>query len=393
MIIGIDASRANHKQKTGVEWYAWFIIQELKKIIPDTVTVVLYSDVPLVGALAELPQNWTQRILKWPPKRFWTQIRLSLEMIRPSTPLRVAQGKPFDSAQGKPDVLFIPAHVPPLIHPKKTVMTVHDVAALHFPETYNWFERWYSVASAKYAVKNLPTVIVPSLVVKSDLLTLCEQKESRLVGTNIKIIPLGFNPQFSKLLSETQLKKIKEKYQLPEKYILAIGRLEEKKNTARLIAAFAKAVTSGLDTELVLVGNPGHGYEKIARALKISPFKNKIKIIPWAEENDLIGILQAAHIFVFPSLYEGFGLPVLQAFASRVPVIISNVGSLPEVAGDAVLYVDPIIVDELARTMLQLTNDSGLRAELIQRGTQRALQFSWEKCARETWEVLNSLCL
>src|SRR3989338_3186239 len=115
MIIGIDASRANHKQKTGVEWYAWFIIQELKKIIPDTVTVDLYSGVPLVGTLAEPPQNWTQRILKRPLKRFWTQIRLSLKMI-PSTRSDLSE-----LAQGKPDVLFIPAHVPPLIHPKKTM--------------------------------------------------------------------------------------------------------------------------------------------------------------------------------------------------------------------------------------------------------------------------------
>ena len=143
MIIGIDASRANEEQKTGVGWYAWHVIQELKHLttlpLNHTTTrqplrVVLYTNKPLMGDLAVLPEGWSEKVLQWFPGRLWTQIRLSFEML-----------------VNPPDVLFIPAHVFPIIHPKKTVMTVHDIAAIKFPESYNWFERWYSVWSAKFA--------------------------------------------------------------------------------------------------------------------------------------------------------------------------------------------------------------------------------------------------
>ena len=136
MLIGIDASRANHQERTGVEEYAFQLIQHLKEITPDTVQVVLYTDKKLLGKLGELPKNWEEKILNW-PFRFWTQIRLSWEMLV----------KP-------PEVLFIPAHVFPIIHPKKTVMTVHDIAALKFPESYNWFERWYSVRARSRRWRN-----------------------------------------------------------------------------------------------------------------------------------------------------------------------------------------------------------------------------------------------
>src|SRR3989338_7400368 len=176
MIIGIDASRANNEQKTGVGWYAYHLIQELKKTnsqfpIPNY-RVVLYSDRPLEGELAHLPEHWESKVLRWPPKRLWTQMRLSWEMlVRP------------------PDVLFIPAHVFPIIHPKKTVMTVHDVAAVRFPETYNWFELWYTIWSAKTALKKLWKIIVPSEFTKTELSAMSADKNSQ----NVVVIPHGYD--------------------------------------------------------------------------------------------------------------------------------------------------------------------------------------------------------
>src|SRR3989339_1868807 len=149
MKIGIDASRANNLQKTGVEWYSYFLLKNLKKIIPEDIEVVLYTREKLQGDLAELPKNWSNKVLCWPPKIFWTQIRLSLEML-------------FH----KPDILFVPAHVCPIIHPKKTVMTVHDIAALRFPDSYNWLEEWYSLASVRFALKNISKIITPSQFTK-----------------------------------------------------------------------------------------------------------------------------------------------------------------------------------------------------------------------------------
>jgi len=152
MKIGIDASRANDEKKTGVGWYAYHVIQQMKKQTPRDVEVILYTNKPLRGDLADLPENWKENILRWPPKRLWTQIRLSLEML-----------------VHRVDVLFVPAHVVPIIRPKKTVMTVHDIAALKFPDSYNWFERWYSVWSARVALKKLWRVITPSEFTKREL--------------------------------------------------------------------------------------------------------------------------------------------------------------------------------------------------------------------------------
>lgn len=364
MIIGIDASRANHEKKSGVEWYAFFIIQELKKIIPSDVRVILYSDVALIGDLAVLPQNWTQKILKWPPHRFWTQIRLSREMVLHPV-----------------DVLFIPAHVPPLIHPKNTVMMVHDVAAIHFPETYNWFERWYSIASAKYAVKNLPAVIVPSQSVKDDLLKL----ESNVNPHKISIIHHGVNPIFFDRSIPVQLKIP------PEDYILFVGRLEEKKNTKRLVEAFTIAKQRGLTFDLILVGQPGYGYEAIKKSIEASSSKHWIRQIPWLNDTDLVSMMRGAAMFVFPGLSEGFGLPILEAFAAGVPVIASNAGSLPEVGGDAVLYIDPLDVNQLVDAIMKLADNRAERERLIALGTERVKQFSWTKAAQETFDVFESL--
>lgn len=371
MILGIDASRANHTQKSGVEWYAFFVIQELKKIIPQSWQVILYTDIKLEGEIAELPQNWTQKVLKWPPRRLWTQLRLSIEMI-----------------QRPPDILFIPAHVPPLLHPKRTIMVVHDVAAIHFPQSYNHFERWYSVVSARYAVKNLPAVIVPCQFTKNDLLKL----EPKINSDKIKIIHLGVNPIF---LDKSILNCHSDESQNPgpkdKNYLLYIGRLEEKKNTKRLVEAFTLAKQKGLTQRLILVGKPGHGYEAVKEAIDKSSARDSIQQIPWLAENELVSIMRGASLFVFPSLFEGFGLPILEAFAAGVPVLTSTAGSLPEIGGDAAEYVDPLDVDAIAAGMIELTQNNHRREELIAKGLQRVQEFSWKKTAEETFAVFKNL--
>jgi hypothetical protein len=189
MKIGIDVSRANNLQKTGVEWYAYFLLQELKKIIPENIEVVLYSREALQGDLAELPKNWTSKILHWPPKIFWTQARLSLEML-------------FH----KPDILFVPAHVCPLVHPKKTVMTVHDIAALRFPESYNHFERWYSLASVRFALQNVWRIITPSQFTKNELKSLSIKNYD---DNKTKVVYHGFNSLYNQSFSDENKKQIR----------------------------------------------------------------------------------------------------------------------------------------------------------------------------------------
>lgn len=368
MVIGIDASRANNAQKTGVEWYAFFLIQELKKIIPDDVKVVLYSERPLEGELANLPKNWSSKVLSWPPKRFWTQIRMSFEML-------------FHS----PDILFIPAHVFPLIHPKKTVMTVHDVAAFRFPKSYSRFEQWYSLWSAKYALKKLWKVIVPSEFTKKELEDLT-QKENH----NVHVVYHGFDPKIQEKKSPEEIQTILEKYKIQKPFFLTIGRVEEKKNTARIIRAFDifKSRSAHIENfQLVCVGKPGYGYEKVQDTINSSPNKKDIRELGYVEQSDLSILLQETVALVFPSLYEGFGIPVLEAFAARIPVISSSTTSTKEIAGDAALLVHPEFVEDIADDLELLTQENLVRQTLIGKGFYRVQNFSWKKCAEKTLEI------
>jgi len=356
MLIGIDASRANQAQKTGVGWYAFHLIQGLKKITPETVRVVLYSDKPLQGELAELPKNWQVKVLHWLPKRLWTQVRLSWEML-----------------WQQPDVLFVPAHVFPFIHPKKTVMTVHDVAAKRFPESYNWFERWYSLWSANYVVKNLWQVLVPSEFTKKEL-----------GSDKPKVVAHGYDEKYKRIEESDE---VLNKYNLQKPYLMSLGRLEEKKNTKRIVEAF-NLIREKINIKLLLAGGPGHGYEEVKAVIESSPYKKDIITPGWVEEVDLPYLLKAAEVLVFPSLYEGFGLVILEAFACGTPVIASQGNSLAEVGEGAAVYVDPDKAQEISQAVLDLLSNEELRLLKIKQGYERLEQFSWEKCAQETLAVL-----
>lgn len=373
MLIGIDASRANKKEKTGVEWYAWHVIEELKKSLPPDVRVVLYSDVPLAGALALLPSTWESRVLSWPPKRFWTQIRLSWEML-----------------VRRPDVLFIPAHVFPIIRPKKTVMTVHDVAAARFPSSFNWFERRYSLWSAKYAVRNLWKIITPSQFTKTELLKL----ESRITNqeSRIVVVPHGVDPRYKAIHDAAAIDAVLNTYNIQRPFLLSVGRLEEKKNTAHIVRSFARWLdgipNSRPKIQLVLIGKPGHGYEDVREAIAQSAWKQNIRLLGWMDPNDIVCLMNAAEVFLFPSLYEGFGLPVLEAFACGTPVIAGRGSSLEEIGGDAVSLVDPKDPDEIVRALYRLRNEPAFRETLVRKGFERVKFFSWELAGQKTKDAL-----
>jgi len=374
MLIGIDAARVNREQKTGVEFYAFFLIQEMKKLGNEEmkklgVRFVLYSDKPLQGELAQLPTNWESRVLKWPPRRLWTQVRLSWEML-----------------VHPPDILFIPAHVPPLIHPKKTVMMVHDIAAVKFPESYTWFQRLYSIWSARYAVKHLWKIIVPTQFVKEELKSEVRSQKSE----RIFVVPHGYDPRYQKIDDQAAIDSVLTRYNIRKPFILSVGRWETKKNTARIIQAFDQISLqpTAYSLQLVLVGKPGYGYEAVKRAYEVSPAKDRILMPGYVDPQDLACIMNAADAFVFPSLYEGFGLPVLEALACGTPVVAGKGSSLEEVGGEACVYVDPLDVDDIARGIIVVMQNLELRMQNVERGLERVKNFSWEKCAKETMDVL-----
>ena len=367
MIVAIDASRANTDQPTGVEQYALQTIQELKTILPETISVVLYSRESLRGKLAELPPNWTSKVLHWPPKRFWTQIRLSFEML-----------------VNRPDVLFVPAHVFPIVRPQKTVMTVHDIAAHRFPESYNLFERWYSLWSARYAAHTLWKIITPSEFTKQELVDVFHADPEKIFVT-----PLGVDPAYKNHIETSHTHELLQKYHITKPFIMSLGRLEEKKNTSAIINAF-DIVKKKHDIQLVLAGKQGYGYDKIKDRIRLSPYASDIIETGWIEQQEAVALLDNAHIFVFPSLYEGFGLPVLEAFSCGVAVVASRGNSLEEIGEGAAIYVSAHDSDELAESIQKLLTDRELRAQLIELGYKRVKNYTWKKTAELTARIVLS---
>ncbi len=191
------------------------------------------------------------------------------------------------------------------------------------------------------------------------------------------------------------MEDIKEKYEIDGDYILFVGTLQPRKNIERLIEAFSKIKNQELgikNLELVIIGKKGWLYEDILSAPKKFKIEDKVKFLDFVPDSDLSLFYQNAVCFVLPSLYEGFGLPVLEAMNFGCPVITSNVSSLPEVAGDAGILVNPGSVEEIAKSIekiLKMTDNE--RKEMIEKGYQQAKKFSWEKCARETLSVLEEL--
>jgi len=183
--------------------------------------------------------------------------------------------------------------------------------------------------------------------------------------------------------------EILRKYNIKKPYLLSIGRLEEKKNTVRIIQAFEKIrlQDTGYKLQLVLVGGRGYGYSKVKEAINNSQFKSNIITPGWVSDEDLPTLMREANVFVFPSLAEGFGIPVLEAMASGVPVVASH-GVLEEIGGDACVYVDPMKVEEIAEGVVKVLQNVEYRMLNVGKGLERVKEFSWKKCAEETCKIL-----
>ena len=369
MKIGIDASRANREIKTGVEWYSFYLIEELKKITSHSQDqFFLYTDKPLKGELSKLPKNWHEKILFWPFKYLWTKIRLSFEILK-----------------NKPDVLFIPSHVLPLIFPKKTVITIHDLGYERYPEAYPKLFRFYLKKNYQIASRLAEKIIVPSYFTKKELITLYKVPPEK-----IEVIHLGYNEKiFKKIEEKEKVDKFLEKFGIKKPYLVFIGRLEIKKGIKCLLQAYRLLITNYQlkNISLVLVGKPGYGYNEI-RNLKLK-IKNLIEI-GHVDQNDLPYFYNGAEIFIFPSLYEGFGMPILEAMACGCPVIASDIEPIKEVGGESVIFFKVGDAEDLAEKIKKVLENQELKNQMIQKGLENIKKFSWQKCAKQTLEVLKS---
>lgn len=365
-IVGLDASRAVSTAPTGTEAYSAHLIRALLPRLEDH-RVRLYCrqepppDVRRAFGSAEV------RVIPFP--RLWTHLRLSWEMIT-----------------APPDLLVVPAHVVPLIHPRRTVVTVHDLGYRAFPDAHPWRQRVYLDLSTRWSVKAATHVLVDSEATRDAVIRAYGAPASKLT-----VAYPGFDRTLHPVRNPASLAEVRRTYGIPGDYLLFMGRIQPRKNLTRLIQAFARILPDHPALTLVLAGPEGWLTEPIHRAVEACGLAERVRFPGYVAEDDKAALISGAQAFVYPSLYEGFGFPVLEAQSCEVPLLASRTSSLPEVAGEGALLVDPLDVDAMASGLRRLLTDADLRRALVASGTENLARFSWERTGEVVSGVIEAL--
>lgn len=373
MKIGIDV-RAACGRKAGKGWYTYNLVKELlaldKKNEYILYTNVITKDLSAFG-------NSQIKLIKG-NKLLW-HFNVMQDWKRET--LRHGSGLARD-------LFFAPtSFIVPAFLPKEfaSVITVHDLVAFLHPRMHQAKATIIEKLTLRRALKKTRAVLVPSENTKRDLMQLFDYPAGKIFVT-----PLGVGREFFAEVNDVaRAAEVKKKYCLPEEFILTVGGLEPRKNVGGLVDAFHLISKKHPNVKLVIVGGKGWKSRKVQE--KIEKKKDQILWIQNCDSEDLPTMYRLAKVFVFPSLYEGFGLPPLEAMASGCPVICSNAASLPDVVGDAALAFSPNDSQRLAEQLQAVLKNPQLRKELIEKGRKRAAQFSWEKTAEKTLEVFKKV--
>ncbi len=420
MKIGIDIRTLMDSQYSGVSEYTLNLVREILKL-DTSATSASSGQASSAQALNEyrLFYNSAKNVSGEMPKFDYPNVKI----VRKSIPNKIFNW-PMQKILGRPEIdkmlgvdVFISPNISPIALSKKCkkIITIHDLSFLRFPEFFN-LKRilWHKMIDVKKTVKKFNKIIVVSESTKNDIVELCD-----VAPEKVKVIYSGIEKEFRQLslndvknpptpfikgaavkaplikgvggIYSVDIEQIKNKYNLPDKFILFLGTVEPRKNIEGLIGAYNEYRDNSDDKsyKLIIAGGRGWKSEGIYKKWKESKYRDDIKFLGYVDKKDKIYLYNLASLFVYPSFYEGFGFPPLEAMACGVPVITGFTSSLPEIMDNAGLMVDPYNIADMASAMEQVLSDEELKNNLIQKGLERAKMFNWEKTAREYLEAIS----
>lgn len=361
MLIGVDASRITRPRRTGTENYSLHVLRELLSQDGDN-TYRLYTSAPLAEGLLRLPRSTTLRRIRMP--RLWTQVGLSREML-----------------VDPPDVLFVPSHVLPLVTPRASVVVVYDVGHRFFPRAHTLTEWLYVEWAIRRHVRIASRLLTISHASKKDLVR-CYGADPSRIDVAYPAVDERFRP-----VKAVDIYRVRKRYSLSEQYVLHVGTIKPRKNLPRLVRAFASADIPG-EVQLVLAGMTTFGAATVEAAIRETGVESRVRRLAYVPDEDLAALYSGAATVAIVSLYEGFGMPALEALACGAPLVASNRGSLPEITGDAAVIVDPLDVGSIARGIEKIVNNPSRTKMLRDLGLARAAVFDWAAAARVTRDAL-----
>jgi glycosyltransferase involved in cell wall biosynthesis len=358
MIIGVDGNEANVEKRVGVSTYTLNLLECFQKNANKDLEFRVYLRNP---PMADLPQeNKHFQYRKVTGKFLWSQLFLPLEL----------------NLKREIDVFFTPAHYAPRFCPVPLIVTIHDLSYFYYRDEFLKEDLYKLKNWTKYSLDKAVKVIAVSKTTKKDIMKFYSVPDEK-----IEVIYNGYEKR-------TQNNNIKIKIEKP--YLLYVGTLQPRKNITTLIKAYSLLKKDSPEFKLVIVGRKGWLYEEIFELVKELRLENEVIFAGYVPDEELAGYYKNAFSFVMPSLYEGFGIPVLEAMSYGCPVISSFSSSLPEIGGEAALYFDPKNEKNLLEKIKELKENSSLRNELVKKGKERVKLFSWCTAAEKTLSVIKN---
>ncbi len=369
MILGVDGRWLHEEEGTGIKTYAYEVTRYLNS------ECHLYVKSPLNNGIFSEKENMTVYKLQFPFYRY------KMEQIWETTAL------PYLINKNHPDIFWGPRFFAPPGLKCPSVCTIHDVAFKIIRDTANAKQRQYFERLIKYAKKHATHFIAVSNTTKEDFCTHFNVNPEKM-----SVVYNGYNPSFKKRMDPSSIGHVKRKFKIDRDFILFIGTLEPRKNLNRLVNAYLRSEAFTHDIPLVLGGKPGLMNKSLFQLIQPHLDQHRIILTGYMAQDELRALYQSCLFFTFPSLYEGFGIPVLEAMASDAPVLTSNGSSLREIFKGAALLVDPFSVDSITEGLDKLM-DKNLREKYRKKGRDLTNQFSWEQCSIEHQKIFEKLLL